>query len=156
MTSQIHNDASAMTTASFYTDTRQHPPQPSSKKPTSYVYCKQQHSPSSCNTVTNPQDRLAIVKKNNLCFNCLAHHKVIQCTSKYRCRKCKRKHHTSLCTGPAQPTTLSETPDSSKKDTNESNKTVVTLTPATQKSSVNQPPKQAGACLLKTAIAAVS
>ena len=152
----IHNDAPAMTTASFYTNTRQHPPQPSSKKPTSCVYCKQQHSPSSCNTVTNPQDRLAIVKKNNLCFNCLAHHKVIQCTSKYRCRKCKRKHHTSLCTGPAQPTTPSETPDPSKKDTNESNKTVVTLTPATQKCSVNQPPKQAGACLLKTAIATVS
>ena len=66
------------------------------------------------------------------------------------------EHHTSLCTGPAKPTTLSETPDPSKKDTNESNKTVVTFTPATQKSSVNQPPKQTGACLLKTAIATVN
>ena len=66
------------------------------------------------------------------------------------------EHHTSVCTGPAQPTTLSETPDPSKKDTNESNKTVVTFTLATQKSSVNQPPKQACACLLKTAIATVN
>ena len=39
-----NSDAPAMTTASFYTDTRHHPPQPSSKKPISCIYCKQQHS----------------------------------------------------------------------------------------------------------------
>ena len=30
-------------------------------------------------------------------FQCLARHKVSQCTSKFRCRLCKRKHHTSFC-----------------------------------------------------------
>ena len=78
-----NSDAPAMMTASFHTDTRHHPPQPSSKKPISCIYCKQQHSPSSCNAITSPQDRLVFVKKNNHCFNCLAHPKVTQCTSKY-------------------------------------------------------------------------
>ena len=80
-TSGYHDqpDAPPMTTGSFYTNARQHPPQPSCpRKPTSCVFCRQQHSPNSCDAVTDPKDRLTIVKKNNLCFNCLARHKVSQ------------------------------------------------------------------------------
>ena len=132
-----NSDAPAMTTASFYTDIRHHPPQAGPKKPSSCVYCKQQHSPSSCNAITSPQDRLAFVKKNNLCFNCLAHHKVTQCISRYRCWKCKRKHHTSLCTGSSPPTPTREMPEPANKDAIEPKKTVITLTPAMRKSSAN-------------------
>ena len=38
-----------------------------------------------------------LVKKHNLCFNCLALHKVSQCSSKHRCKVCNKKHHTGLC-----------------------------------------------------------
>ena len=45
------------------------------------------------------QRQLDIVKKGNLCYNCFAHHKVSQCTSRFHCKKCKKKHHTSLHSG---------------------------------------------------------
>ena len=63
----------------------------------SRVFCKGPHSANQCTTITDHQKRLDIVKRNHLCFNCLARHKVSQCTSKFRCWLCKRKHHTSLC-----------------------------------------------------------
>ena len=85
-----------MTTASFYTNTRQYSPQSSSKRPANCIYCKKQPSPNPCDVVNNTQDRLAIIKRNNLCFNCLGHLKVSQCNSKFRCRHCKCKHHTSI------------------------------------------------------------
>ena len=40
---------------------------------------------------------LAIVKKASLCFNCLGHHKVLQCGSKIRSKHCGCKHHSNLC-----------------------------------------------------------
>ena len=152
-------DTPPMITASFYTNTHQRPPQLSnSRKPSSCIYCKQQHSPNSCDKITNPQDRLAIVKKNNLCFNCLAHHKVSQCNSKYRCRHCKQKHHTSLCTESTDSTQSAgpEKTEQAKTDSNEAKKTTITLTPATQESNVMQSTTQASSCLLKTAIATIS
>ena len=145
----------SMTTASFYTNTRQYSFQSSnSKRPTSCIYCKKQHSPNSCDVVTNPQDRLVIIKKNNLCFNCLAHHKVSQCNSKFRCRHCKRKHHTSLCTDSIQ-SSVQEKTEPPKADATDSKKATIALTPAAQKSNVMQSAMQASSCLLKTAIAMV-
>ena len=113
---QLFNpNTTLMTTASFYTNTRQYSPQSSSKRPAYCMYCKKQHSPNSCDVVTNTQDRLAIIKRNNLCFNCLAHHKVSQCNSKFRCRHCKRKHHTSICTDSTQ-SSVQEKTESPKAD----------------------------------------
>ena len=67
-------------------------------KPMSCIYCHSTtHSPSSCNTVTDQQKRLDMVKKENLCFSCLGRHRVVQCKSKSRCKRCKGKHHISLC-----------------------------------------------------------
>ena len=37
------------------------------------------------------------MKRDNLCFNFLAHHKVSHCASKFCCSNCQHKHHTSLC-----------------------------------------------------------
>ena len=67
------------------------------KKKTQCVYCKGEHSPTICSEVTNHQKRLEIVRKSNLCFNCLGNHKISQCNSKFRCKHCRHKHHTSLC-----------------------------------------------------------
>ena len=143
-----------MTTASFYTNTRQYSPQSSSKRPANCIYCKKQHSPNSCDVVTNTQDRLAIIKRNNLCFNCLAHHKVSQCNSKFRCRHCKRKHHTSICTDSTQ-SSVQEKTESPKADASDPKKTTIALTPATQKSNAMQSTVPVSSCLLKTAIAMI-
>ncbi|XP_070550376.1 uncharacterized protein [Ptychodera flava] len=61
------------------------------------VFCKASHSPTVCAVVTDPVKRMEIVKRDLLCFNCFGTHKAAVCTSKFRCRKCSRKHHTALC-----------------------------------------------------------
>ena len=68
-----------------------------SKKDPTCVFCKGMHKPNLCTTISSPKERLAIIKNAGLCFNCLTHHKVSQCTSKFTCRECHKKHHTSLC-----------------------------------------------------------
>ena len=70
---------------------------PIDKGPQSCAFCKGPHTANLC-TATDHQQKLDIVKQNNLCFNCLGKHRVSTCSSKHRCRKCHRKHHTSFCT----------------------------------------------------------
>lgn len=46
-------------------------------------------------------DRLEVIKKNNLCFNCLGKHLMIKCKSHFSCALCKQegknlRHHISL------------------------------------------------------------
>ena len=66
------------------------------------VFCKGPHPTHTCESVTDHQKRLEIIKRENLCFNCLAHHKISQCQSRFRCKKCKKKHHTTLCNSETQ------------------------------------------------------
>ena len=41
--------------------------------------------------------RVAVLKDNNLCMNCLSSgHFVKQCKSVHKCRKCQKLHHTLL------------------------------------------------------------
>ena len=61
------------------------------------VYCKGAHSAPNCNVTTDHHKRVEYIKKEGLCFNCLAKHKVAQCTSRNRYKQCSRKHHTSIC-----------------------------------------------------------
>jgi len=68
-----------------------------SKRKPQCVFCKGLHPAHSCSVITDYQKWLDIVKDSALCYNCLAHHQVSQCPSKFRCKKCKKKHHTSLC-----------------------------------------------------------
>ena len=35
--------------------------------------------------------------QKQLCFNCQGNHQVATCRSRRRCRRCNRKHHTSIC-----------------------------------------------------------
>ena len=43
------------------------------------------------------QKRIEIIKHEKLCFSCFGYDKISVCTSKYRCHKCNRKHHMSIC-----------------------------------------------------------
>ena len=72
--------------SSYYNRTKTSPP---------CVYYKKPHSSKGCPTVADCQKRL--VNQENLCFNCLGHHKVCKCRSRIQCMNCNRKHHTSLC-----------------------------------------------------------
>lgn len=65
--------------------------------PKSCVYCKEEHNSNQCSKVTDLNERLQIVKRDNRCYNCLGTHKKAACRSKFTCRKCHKRHHTSLC-----------------------------------------------------------
>ena len=102
---------------------------------------------------------MEIVRKANLCFNCLGRHRVSQCTSKARCRHCRGKHHSSLCE-----TTASKDQDNTgKKATAPTVKQNNSQDDSTASLTVSVPSKPPGtdllpgstACLLKTAKAEV-
>ena len=62
------------------------------------TYCKGNHSAIKCTVVVGPKIRKSIVSKLGLCYNCLSTtHLNAKCTSKYRCRHCGSKHHTTIC-----------------------------------------------------------
>ncbi|XP_071176440.1 uncharacterized protein [Mytilus edulis] len=61
------------------------------------IFCQNLHDPAKCPNVTDNDTRLSIVKEKKLCFNCLGSHRSVDCKSKFRCRQCHKKHHTSLC-----------------------------------------------------------
>ena len=95
------------------------------------------------------------MRNENLCFNCLGRHKVSQCNSTNRCRKCKHKHHTSLCE--AATNKPSETDNIRDGETSGQSRPLVhaTVTPVAQPVLLNTQRRNDGACLLKTAIAPV-
>ena len=138
-------------TTTFYTGIRGgRNTTPNSKKKPLCVYCKGEHSPNVCTVVTDHQKRLDTVKQENLCFNCLGKHKISQCNCKFRCKRCNRKHHTSLC----KPTNSDNTnPDPQKKDTQPSLMTTPVLYGSCSPK-YNSTPKTIS--LLKTAIAPIS
>ena len=136
------------------------------------IYCKGAHSSTLCTIVTDHQKRSEHVKKEGLCFNCFGKHKVAQCTSRNRCRKCNRKHHTSLCntntsnTPPSNsnppPSTSNPPPSTEIKSTTTAVTTTLastdsqaTLAPTDSQTSVLFNPSSS-ICLLKTAVATVS
>lgn len=42
------------------------------------------------------EDRRKQVEKLKLCYNCLKHHQIRNCTSKFKCRTCNKRHHSLL------------------------------------------------------------
>ncbi|XP_070579146.1 uncharacterized protein [Ptychodera flava] len=91
--------SSMPSTAAFYSSTASNSAarRPTQRKEKSCAFCRGPHYPNDCTVVTDSSKRHDIVKQNRLCFNCLGKHKVGDCKSKGKCRKCDRKHHTSLC-----------------------------------------------------------
>ena len=55
------------------------------------------HSATNCNKITDHHKWVEYIKKEGLCFNCLAKHRVAQWTSCNGCKQCTCKHHTSIC-----------------------------------------------------------
>ena len=61
-------------------------------------YCNGNHSPVHCHVVTDVGQRSEIIKTARRCFNCLLPgHRSSDCSSSGRSRKCRGRHHTSLC-----------------------------------------------------------
>ena len=64
----------------------------------SCVYCKGKHSSGACKTLCDVDTRKLYLKNSSRCFNCLSDgHVAWKCRSKDRCKKCNRKHHSSIC-----------------------------------------------------------
>ena len=136
--------------------------QPPTKK--SCIFCKSpSHASSRCEVITDTQKRIEVVKKRNLCFNCLGHHKVSQCQSKYQCKFCKRKHHSSLCDANSNSQSQPDKDDTSitTAGTTTTSASTASTGPKTQMlilvsfSSHNLTSLSTTKCLLKTAVADV-
>ena len=124
-----------------------------------YTFCKSpNHLTSRCDVVIDTQKRIEVVRKENLCFNCLGHHKVSQCQSKYRCKSCKRKHHTTFCdtkTTFKQESPTDKPPESANTTTTGTDTIASLITPVipldnTSTHSLMSP--NSAKCLLKTAV----
>lgn len=68
-----------------------------SNKPKPCIFCNKSHSAVDCSEIKDNASRYEIVKKKQLCFNCFGKHKISECRSRYKCRKCDKRHHTALC-----------------------------------------------------------
>ena len=150
-TTSLHTGASNNTTANTQSL--------SSKRPC--VFCKSTaHLPTKCDTIMEPQKRLAFIKGENLCFNCFGHHKVSHCHSKFRCKICKKKHHTSLCDNATKPNT-DQTKGSNTGNTPPKTDTatamIIPVSPQPESISTSHSPVSSSGtgCLLKTAVAEV-
>lgn len=61
-------------------------------------YCSGKHNAFSCTNYPDSESRKKRVVETGLCFNCLRkNHPVKLCRNSFNCRKCSRRHHTSLC-----------------------------------------------------------
>ena len=129
------------------------------------IYCKGSHVSVHCNVVTDLSARLDVVKGDRLCFNCLGHHKVTHCNSKNRCKRCHKKHHTSLCNTNGEPkeTPLTSPPNTHPPVQSTLRATSQTFVPTTSTSTnltatthtLLGNSEQNSVCLLKTAMATV-
>ena len=61
-------------------------------------YCRENHNPTQCTTITTIEERKRHLKKQGKCFNCLRKgHLGRDCKSHSSCKECKGRHHTSIC-----------------------------------------------------------
>ncbi|CAJ0602618.1 unnamed protein product [Cylicocyclus nassatus] len=81
------------------------------------------HSSLNCPKYATPRQRSEEARKRRLCYNCLSpHHNTRDCPSKFRCRICARKHHTSLCTSSRSQSPSRPTQPTSRQDTHRGRK----------------------------------
>ncbi|XP_071177421.1 uncharacterized protein [Mytilus edulis] len=62
-----------------------------------FTFCEGKHFSNDCTDIAEHEKKISIIKEKKLCFNCFGTHIVSDCRSKYDCRTCHRKHHTSIC-----------------------------------------------------------
>ncbi|XP_071581815.1 uncharacterized protein [Temnothorax nylanderi] len=67
-------------------------------KKNSCVICSAKHYIAYCPQYISKtvEQRLAIIAKHKLCFNCLGSHRASACRVTKRCTKCRSKHHTTI------------------------------------------------------------
>ena len=123
--------------------------------------CKGDHFPSVCDVGTDVKKHLEIDKRGNLCYNCLGNHKVALCKSKFRCKHCKHKHHTSLCKPIRDDPKQGDKRDTEVKgtsvQTNSPTQTSMTMAQVSHGSHSNTcSPTTSTISLLKTAVAPIS
>ncbi|XP_076301820.1 uncharacterized protein LOC143219898 [Lasioglossum baleicum] len=102
--SRVH----AVTT--YQTSTKTFPPCP---------VCRASHNLSACPQFTsrNPHGRRELISKLNRCFNCLSNaHTTLDCSSKYSCRVCHRRHHSLLHEDVAPPPSGNSAPVSASSE----------------------------------------
>jgi len=85
------------TTSTFVVNANKGSTYDKSKREPICVFCKGPHKPNFCTTVSCPKERLTLIRNARLCFNCFGRYKVSQCSSRFSCRDCHKKHHTSIC-----------------------------------------------------------
>ena len=77
-----HNPMLRSTAGTFHVNSQDQlnkkPPQGNTegKRKHQCVFCKGPHAAHNCDIVTDYQKHFEIIKGGNLCFNCLAHHRV--------------------------------------------------------------------------------
>lgn len=69
-----------------------------SSKVNSCIICSANHYVAKCPQYISKtiQQRLAIITKHQLCYNCLGSHRASACRVTKRCQKCGHKHHTTF------------------------------------------------------------
>ena len=137
-------------TASFHTGAISRPEQ---RKPPRCAFCKGSHPATQCDAIPDQSKRMDIVKLEKLCFNCLGHHRVGQCQSKGHCKRCKERHHTSLCRGTPNPQTPSI--DSNSQNSSSEQSYAPSQTAKNLINTALSHPQPTKVCFLKTAVATV-
>ena len=67
-------------------------------------FCGRNHQSTSCNTVTKPEVRKAMLFKERRCFKCFkGAHDAKDCYNQIVCLKCQGAHHASICTFERKP-----------------------------------------------------
>ena len=133
-TSTFHTGAKSQRKYTTYNANRK-PPRNVSAKPC--VFCKESHAPATCTKVTDAKTRMSIVKRSNLCFNCLGNHHANECKSKHTCRHCSKRHHSSLCNG--------QTSNSATRTTSHENAAAEKKKPSGNVTEKQSPPEQPAA-----------
>jgi len=72
--------------------------------------CSGQHYVALCTQYQNKplKQKLELIQKHKLCYNCLGNHKISLCRITKRCQKCGKKHHTTIHQAPSHTTIKSE------------------------------------------------
>jgi hypothetical protein len=108
------------------------------------IFCNENHSPVKCNLDHNK--KLEKMKIDKLCFNCFGKQRVADCKSKISCKRCNRRHHTSICTQQENTVKVPVNKEKISVSTSPSDSNVVSLHSTSSRSSK---------VLLKTAVAEV-
>ncbi|XP_067209400.1 uncharacterized protein [Linepithema humile] len=87
--------------------------------------CTGKHQTAMCNEFTSKSrtQKLSLIARYRLCYNCLGSHRIANCPSTRRCRKCGKKHHTSIHNDPSQATVSGDKDEKPTKSSDSTERT---------------------------------